>query len=119
MDMSDAETIAALARNRVAGSLERNGLAENGFDLMKGIGIGFVLGRVSFRKILPTVYTLILVSSCTFGPWSSCWSNSRFLFSASRNETDYQQHHRKADQKRMNTTFYYRTLPNFIFMISL
>ena len=51
MDMSDAETIAALARNRVAGSLERNGLAENGFDLMKGIGIGFVLGRVSFPKI--------------------------------------------------------------------
>ena len=47
MDGSDVETIAALARNRVAGSLERNGLAESGFDLMKGLGIGFVLGRVS------------------------------------------------------------------------
>lgn len=53
MGESDIETMAALARNRVAGSLERNGLAENGFDLMKGIGIGFVLGRVSFpRKFL-------------------------------------------------------------------
>jgi len=49
MGESDIETVAALARNRVAGSLERNGLAENGFDLMKGIGIGFVLGR--FRAI--------------------------------------------------------------------
>ena len=48
MDGSDVETIATLARNRVAGSLERNGLAESGFDLMKGLGIGFVLGRVSF-----------------------------------------------------------------------
>ena len=47
MGESDIETMAALARNRVAGSLERNGLAENGFDLLKGIGIGFVLGRVS------------------------------------------------------------------------
>ena len=50
MDGSDVETIAALARNRVAGSLERNGLAESGFDLMKGLGIGFVLGRVSLCR---------------------------------------------------------------------
>ena len=56
MDGSDVETIATLARNRVAGSLERNGLAESGFDLMKGLGIGFVLGRVSLRGLSTIFY---------------------------------------------------------------
>ena len=91
MGESDIETVAALARNRVAGSLERNGLAENGFDLMKGIGIGFVLGRVSF--LTPDQFFInISVSSYTIGPGSSSWRNSRFVLSTSRNETDHHQY---------------------------
>ena len=42
-DLSDAELLAEYAKRK----LERNGVCTNGYDFMKGITLGFLVGRVS------------------------------------------------------------------------
>ena len=73
-DLSDAELLAEYAKRK----LERNGVCENGYDLMKGFGIGLVVGTV--RKA--SYYFNQPVNSCQFseciGPsyfWFWCWYN--------------------------------------------
>ena len=48
-DLSDAELLAEYAKRK----LERNGVCTNGYDFMKGITLGFLVGRVSGKYTLP------------------------------------------------------------------
>ena len=45
-DLSDAELLAEYAKRK----LERNGVCTNGYDFMKGITLGFLVGRVSQKN---------------------------------------------------------------------
>ena len=41
MDLQDTSEL-------IQRKLERNGVCSNGYDLMKGVGIGYMLSRVSY-----------------------------------------------------------------------
>merc|ERR1711990_198240 len=51
-DLSDAELLAEYAKRK----LERNGVCENGYDLMKGFGIGLVVGTVRKSALAPVIF---------------------------------------------------------------
>merc|ERR1712142_580249 len=47
-DLSDAELLAEYAKRK----LERNGVCTNGYDFMKGITLGFLVGRFRMGPVL-------------------------------------------------------------------